>query len=65
MMQNGNPQAVLQNMIQQNPKLRQALPLIQNKNSQQLEQTFKNLCKQRGIKSEEFMKRFGMNLPKG
>ncbi len=63
MMQNGNPQAVLQNMVRQNPILKQAMPLVQNKNSQQLEQTFRNLCKQRGVQPEGIMKQFGMNLP--
>lgn len=52
----GNPQQMIMQMAQQNPQLKQMLPLIQGKNPQQLNATFENLCKERGINPEEFKK---------
>ena len=65
MMQKMNPQAMIQNLLRQNPALRQVMPLIEGKNPKQLETTFRNLCKQRGIDPEQFMRRQGMNPPNG
>lgn len=60
-----NPQALMQTMIQQNPKLQQAMPLIQGKNPKQLETVFCNLCKQRGIDPQATIQQFCMNSPTG
>lgn len=60
-----NPQALMQTMIQKNPKLQQAIPLIQGKNPKQLETVFCNLCKQRGMDPQEAIKQFCMNSPNG
>lgn len=54
MTKGGNPQQMLMQMAQQNPQFKQMLPLIQGKNPQQLQATFENLCKERGINPEEF-----------
>ena len=45
----GNPQAVLNSMAAQNPKIREALQLLQGKSSQDMENICRNLCKQKGI----------------
>ena len=60
-----NPQILLNQMIQQNPQLRQALPLIQGKNPKQLETVFSNLCKQKGVNPSEVFQQLGMNSPDG
>lgn len=60
-----NPQALMNQMVQQNPQLKQALPLIQGKSPQQLETVFSNLCKQCGTTPEEVLRQFGMNPPNG
>lgn len=45
----GNPQVVLNSMAAQNPKIREALQLLQGKSSQDMENICRNLCKQKGI----------------
>lgn len=59
-----NPQALLQMMIQQNPN-NKGIPFIKGKNSEQLETTFCNLCKQRGIDPQAAIQQFCMNSPNG
>lgn len=60
----GNPQQMIQKMIEQNPQMKQAMPLVQGKNPQQLQKTFMNLCKERGIDPAQFAQQMGMTLPK-
>lgn len=60
----GNPQQMIQKMVEQNPQMKQAMPLVQGKNPQQLQQTFMNLCKERGIDPGQFAQQMGMTLPK-
>lgn len=55
-----NPQTLINTMIQQNPQLKQVLPLVKGKDNKQLEETFNNLCKERGIKPEDFIKNLGI-----
>lgn len=45
----GNPQVVLNSMVAQNPKIGEALQLLQGKSSQDMENICRNLCKQKGI----------------
>lgn len=59
-----NPQALLQMMIQQNPN-NKGIPFIQGKNSQQLQTTFCNLCKQHRIYPQAAVQQFCMNSPNG
>lgn len=44
-----NQEQMLQQAIQQNPRLRAVLPLIQGKTPQQINQTAMNLCRERGV----------------
>ncbi len=55
-----NPNALLNSMIQQNPQMAQAINLIRN-NSGNYEQVFRDMCKQRGINADEFMKNLNGN----
>lgn len=45
--------AMINNMLQSNPAVRQAMPFIQGKSPQQLEMTARNLCKERGVDVEQ------------
>lgn len=50
-----NPNELLNNLIQQNPKMAQTINLIRN-NSSNYEQVFRDMCKQRGINADDFMR---------
>lgn len=60
---NGNPQQVITNMLYNNPQFKNVMPYINGKNTEQLQQTFLNLCKEKGIDPKQFAQQFGMNLP--
>lgn len=51
----GNPTALLNQMAQQNPQLAQIVNLIKANNGN-YEQTFRNMCQQRGIDADEFIR---------
>lgn len=55
MMRNGtNAETVLEQLSPNNPAAKKAIPFIRGKNPQQMEITFKNLCKERGIYPNAF-----------
>lgn len=60
----GNPQNLIQSFIQKNPNMQGAMPLIQGKSTDQLQQTFYNLCKEKGVDPQQVAQQFGVNLPK-
>lgn len=61
MLQNStNPMALLNQMAQTNPQLAQVVNLIKNNNGN-YEQTFRNMCKQRGINADEFIRNLNNN----
>lgn len=64
MQSGGNPQAIMQQLMQQDPAMRGAMPLIQGKGPDELKSTFTNMCRERGVQPEQFARRFGVNLPK-
>lgn len=45
---------------QSNPSLRQAQNILQGKNAQQLEQTARNMCRERGIDADETLRQLGI-----
>ena len=49
-----NPNFLLNQMAQQNPQLRQTINLI--KSNGNYEQIFRDMCKQRGIDADEFVR---------
>lgn len=49
-----NPNFLLNQMVQQNPQLAQTINLV--KANGNYEQVFKNMCKERGIDPQEFIR---------
>ena len=45
----GNPQVLINSMAAQNPKIGEAMQLLQGKSSQDMENICRDLCKQKGI----------------
>ena len=60
MMRGGNPQQILQQLMQQDPRVGQAMQMIQGKSPQELRQMAENLAKERGIDLNAFVQQFGM-----
>ena len=60
----GNPQQLLNQMLQQNPQMKQAMPFVQGKSPEQLKQTFYNMCKERGVDPQQVAQSMGIDLPK-
>ena len=60
MLQGGNPMQILSNLAGQNPALKQMLPSIQGKNSQQLRQMAENMCRERGMTFEQAVEQLGL-----
>ena len=59
-----NPQNLLAQFLQQNPGMQAGLPLVKGKNPTQLQQTFFNLCRERGIDPQQYAQMMGVRLPK-
>lgn len=59
----GNPMQLAQMFAQQNPQAAPAMQLIQGKTPQQLQETFYNLCKSRGVNPQDIARQCGVNLP--
>lgn len=59
----GNPQQIINQFVQNNPRMKQAMPFVQGKNPQQLQQTFYNMCKERGIDPQQVAQSVGVQLP--
>lgn len=60
MRQGANPQQIFMQMAQQDPRVGQALQMIQGKSPQELRQMAENLAKERGVDLNAFMQQFGM-----
>ncbi len=59
----GNAGALLQQMIAQNPRMRQAASMIQGKSQQQLQQMVINMCRERGTTPEDVARSLGIQIP--
>lgn len=59
-----NPAQLIGQLIDQNPAMRAGMPLVRNKNPTQLQQTFFNLCRERGIDPQQYAQMMGVRLPK-
>lgn len=55
----GNPVQLLQQMAGQDPRVQQAVRMVQGKNAQQLEQMARNMAKERGTSVEAVMRQLG------
>lgn len=61
MMQQGvNPNALLNQMAQQNPTLQQALGLLNGKNQQQQMQVLEDMARQRGTTLQQVAQQMGL-----
>lgn len=58
----GNPQQLMAQMIQQNPRLNQALPFVQGKTPDKQKETFFAMCKERGIDPVQFAHQLGIDI---
>lgn len=59
MMRGGQGNQMAQMMMQQNPQFWQ---MIQGKSPKELQKTFENLCKERGVDPRQFAAQFGMKF---
>ncbi len=59
----GNPNAMLQQMANQNPQVRQFMQMINGKSPQQLRQIAENVAKERGTTLNDVARQLGITLP--
>lgn len=60
----GNPNAMLQQMANQNPQVRQFMQMINGKTPQQLRQIAENVAKERGVTLEYVAQQLGIAVPR-
>lgn len=56
----GNPAQILQSMAQQDPRVGQAMQMIQGKSPQELRSMAENVARERGIDLNAFVQQFGL-----
>lgn len=59
----GNPMQLAQMFASQNPQAFPAMQMIQGKSPQQLQETFYNLCRSRGVNPQDIARQCGITLP--
>ena len=57
-----DPRIIVQTMVQQDPRARQAMQILQGKTPQEKEEMVRNMCKERGTTPEELAKSLGFSL---
>lgn len=68
LMQGGNPMQMMMSMFGGNPQFQRACQMVQGKTPQQMQETARNLCKQRGIefdKAVQQMQQMGVDVMAG
>ena len=55
-----DPMQTIMTVAANNPGLRQAQNILHGKNAQQLEQTARNMCRERGINPEDALRQLGI-----
>lgn len=63
MRQGKNPNVILQQMAMSDPRVAQAMQMIQAKTPQQLQEMTKNLAKERGVNIEDVARSLGISFP--
>lgn len=53
-------QLMLNQMIQSDPRARQAMQMLQGKSPRELEQMARNMAKERGVSIEDVMRQLGL-----
>lgn len=61
MQQGRNPMALMQAMAQQNPRVAQALQMMQGKSPQQLQRMAQNMARERGVDLNQMLRQMGIN----
>ena len=56
----GNPMQMIGNMAQSNPEIGQVMQIIQGKNPKELEQTARNMARERGIDINSLAHQMGL-----
>lgn len=59
-----NPQQMLSQIMQNQEVQQKAGPFINGKNQEQLNETFRNLCREKGIDPNQYAQQMGVTLPK-
>ncbi len=59
-----NPLGMLQNMAGSDPRIAQAMRMINGKSPQQLQQIAVNMARERGIDIPSLVRQLGINLPR-
>jgi hypothetical protein len=59
----GNPQAMLNQMAQTNPQVRQAMQMMQGKSNAELRQMAMNMAKEQGVNINDVLRQLGVNIP--
>ena len=61
MQQGRNPITLMQAMAQQNPRVAQALQMMQGKSPQQLQSMAQNMARERGVDLNQMLRDLGIN----
>lgn len=59
----GNPQALLGQLAQTNPQIRQAMQMMQGKSPAELRQMAMNMAKEQGVNINDVLRQLGVNAP--
>lgn len=59
----GNPQAMLNQLAQTNPQVRQAMQMMQGKSNAELRQMAMNMAKEQGVNINDVLRQLGVNAP--
>lgn len=54
-------QMMLNQMLQADPRARQAMQMLQGKSARELEQMARNMAKERGVSIEDVMRQLGLS----
>lgn len=58
-----NPQAIVQVMVQNDPRARQTIQMMSGKTIQQKEQMVRNMCAECGTTVEDLARSMGISIP--
>lgn len=60
----GNPQQLINQIVNQNPNLKNIMNNINGKDTNQLKDMFYSMCNEKGINPQDIAKQYNINLPK-
>lgn len=64
MQRNNRSAAMIQSMVQNNPRAKQFLHMFRGKTEHEKEQMVRNMCKERGISIEQLAQSLGVTIPR-